>query len=130
MQLRSARLCLDCDEVHDAQQCPQCASETFAFITRWVPVPDRPQPTSERPAGQLAKPRTRTPEASSPEALGAYREMLNPGDRGGKWKTIRRGAVGLALFGIAGWMWRNNNRPEGEAADQARDDETVDQQRP
>jgi hypothetical protein len=51
-------------------------------------------------------------------------------DRGGKWKTIRRGAVGLALFGIAGWMWRNNNRPEGEAADQARDDETVDQQRP
>jgi hypothetical protein len=130
MQLRSARLCLDCDEVHDAQQCPQCASETFAFITRWVPVPDRPQQSGERLVGQVSKKRTRTPEASSPEALGAYREMLNPGEnRGGKWKTIRRGAVGLALFGIAGWMWRNNNRPEGPA-DQTSDDETTDQQRP
>ena len=27
--------------------------------------------------------------------------------------TIRakRGAVGLALFGVAGWMWRRNARP-------------------
>ena len=63
MQLQSARLCLDCDEVHDAQQCPSCASETFAFITRWVPVPgpDRPH---KRPRSQ---------EVSSTEALGVYR---------------------------------------------------------
>src|SRR5262245_32500541 len=29
MQLRTARLCLDCEEVHEEQQCPVCASESF-----------------------------------------------------------------------------------------------------
>ena len=120
MQLRSARLCLDCDEVHDAQQCPQCASESFAFITRWVPVPDRPD-----------RPQTRAgaTEPSSPEALGAYREMLEPEPQGGKWRTIRRGAMGLALFGIAGWIWRQNNRSSAGDA-QTTDDETTNQRRP
>jgi hypothetical protein len=119
MRLQSARLCLDCDEVHDAQQCPHCASETFAFITRWVPVPDRP----ERPDRPQQRPRT--VETSSPEALGAYREMLQPdGQHGGKWRTVRRGAVGLALFGIAGWLWRQNNRPTTDDA-QANGDETT-----
>jgi hypothetical protein len=38
MQLNVARLCLDCEEIHDdAQRCPVCASETFAYLTRWVP---------------------------------------------------------------------------------------------
>lgn len=37
MQLNVARICLDCEEVHDAQRCPVCASETFAYLTRWVP---------------------------------------------------------------------------------------------
>jgi hypothetical protein len=37
VQLPSARLCLNCEEVHDAQTCPVCASETFAYLTRWVP---------------------------------------------------------------------------------------------
>ena len=124
MRLQSARLCLDCDEVHDAQQCPHCASETFAFLTRWVPVPDRP----ERPD----RPQKRGPavETPSPEALGAYREMLQPESRsGGKWRTIRRGAMGLALFGIAGWIWRQNN-PAGADGTQATDDETSNQRRP
>jgi hypothetical protein len=107
MQLQSARLCLDCDEVHDAQQCPLCASESFAFITRWVPVPDRADRLQKRP---------RAPEVPSPDTLGAYREMLHPDEnRGGKWRTIRRGAVGLALFGIAGWLWRNNQPPGADA---------------
>ena len=37
MQLNVARLCLDCEEVHGSQSCPKCASETFAYLTRWVP---------------------------------------------------------------------------------------------
>lgn len=110
MQLRSARLCLDCDEVHDAQQCPACASESFAFITRWVPVPDRLQT------------RSRSVEPSSTEALGVYREILHPEVKpGGKWRTVRRGAVGLALFGIAGWLWRQNAQSNGEAGTAAED---------
>jgi hypothetical protein len=107
MQLRSARLCLDCDEVHDAQQCPICTSESFAFITRWVPVPDRGDRGSQRP---------RLPEPSSPETLGAYREMLQPEQHmSGTWRVLGRSAVGLALFGVAGWLWRQNNRPAAES---------------
>jgi hypothetical protein len=37
MQLTVARLCLDCEELHDSQQCPRCASEAFAYLTNWVP---------------------------------------------------------------------------------------------
>jgi hypothetical protein len=93
MQLRTARVCLDCEEVHDSQQCPTCASETFAFLTRWVPVPERrtrPRPTTE-PANR--------------ETVDTYREMLAP-QRSTGWSVIRRGALGLAIFGVAGWMWR------------------------
>ncbi len=41
MQLRLARVCLNCEEVHEAQNCPVCASETYAFLKKWVPVEDR-----------------------------------------------------------------------------------------
>jgi len=104
MQLRTARLCLDCDEVHEAQQCPACASETFAFLTRWVPVPER-QPK-----------RSRATEVDSPETVNTYRELLQPRVEppGGVWRTVRRGAVGLALFGVAGWIWRQSGRPNAE----------------
>jgi len=128
MQLQSARLCLDCDEVHDGQRCPHCASETFAYITRWVPVPDRPDRPDRVDRSDRPQTRARTPEPSSPETLGAYREMLLPDQQGsGKWKTIRRGAVGLALFGIAGWLWRQNR--SGDEPDQTTGDEPSQQQR-
>jgi hypothetical protein len=42
MQLRTARLCLDCDHVHETQQCPVCASEALAFMTRLGLPPERP----------------------------------------------------------------------------------------
>src|SRR5215470_15723421 len=41
MQLRDARLCLDCEELHTEDRCPLCASEAFAFVTRWLPVDER-----------------------------------------------------------------------------------------
>jgi hypothetical protein len=97
MQLRTARLCLDCEEVHDAQQCPVCASETFAFITRWVPVPER-----------RARPR---PVEAPSETATAYREMLEPTPGATPWRAIRRGAVGLALVGVAGWLMRRTDDP-------------------
>jgi hypothetical protein len=94
MQLRTARLCLDCEEVHDAQQCPVCASETFAYLTRWVPVPERRQ-------------RPRPVEPAGSETATAYREIMHPPPTT-PWRAIRRGAVGLALFGVAGWLWRRS----------------------
>ncbi len=41
MQLRKARLCLDCEELHDQRRCPVCASGTFAYLTQWMPAPER-----------------------------------------------------------------------------------------
>ena len=41
MQLRRARVCLDCEEVHEAQSCPVCASEAFAYLRTWVQVEER-----------------------------------------------------------------------------------------
>src|SRR5262245_16819432 len=90
MQLRMARLCLDCEEVHDAQQCPLCASETFTYLTRWVPAPER-------------RARARPQEQAPSETATAYREMLHPTPHS-PWRAVRRGAVGLALFGVAGWL--------------------------
>src|SRR5258705_11052910 len=81
MQLRVARLCLDCEEIHEAQQCPACASETFAFLTRWVPAPERrSKPRSAQPAPQPAP--SRLPSRGKVVGL----SMAGPGLlRGGRW---------------------------------------------
>lgn len=98
MQLRNARLCLDCEEVHDAQQCPLCASETFAFVTRWVPAPER-------------RGRPRAPEPTHPDDLQTYRMLLEPEPQPSSgWTLVKRGALGLAVFGVAGWIWRKDLR--------------------
>jgi hypothetical protein len=37
MRLTTARLCLDCEEIHHDELCPACASETSVYLTRWIP---------------------------------------------------------------------------------------------
>jgi len=86
MQLRVARLCLDCEEVHDAQQCPVCASETFAYLVRWVPVPERRSP----PRAAAARPARRP----SPKT------------------AIGFGVVGLGVVGLARWFAKGRKRIE------------------
>src|SRR5215468_3368147 len=41
MQLRVARLCLDCEELHTDNTCPRCASESYAFLSNWLHVEER-----------------------------------------------------------------------------------------
>src|SRR5436305_7684187 len=41
MQLRVARLCLDCEELHADRRCPRCASASYAFLTNWLPCEER-----------------------------------------------------------------------------------------
>lgn len=93
MKLRTARLCLDCDEVHDHYRCPACTSETFAYLTRWVPEPDRPQHA----------PRATT----SPEAE-VYRELVGDDNNGAPSRRGRRllkqGVVSVAAVGVLGWL--------------------------
>ena len=87
MQLRRARLCIDCEEIHEAQQCPSCASETFAYLTRWVPAP-------ERPVAARAFPPPRVP---SPKVVIGY------------------GVVGLAAMGVVRWLMSGKKHLEDAA---------------
>src|SRR4051812_35248319 len=41
MQLRVARLCLDCEELHTESRCPRCISEHYAMVSTWLPVEER-----------------------------------------------------------------------------------------
>jgi hypothetical protein len=92
MQLRLARLCLDCEEIHDAQQCPACASETFAYLTRWVPAPER-----------RSKVRPVQPPPATPTRL------PNPG------KVVGLSVAGLGLLGIVRWLAKGRQAIERAA---------------
>src|SRR5205085_11558696 len=98
MRLSNARLCLDCDEVHDELKCPVCASESFAFIKRWVTTGEKRQrPAAAGPAPLDEKARSETVET--------YRALLsgNGERRLTTTQLLRGGAVGLAVLGVAGW---------------------------
>jgi hypothetical protein len=85
MQLRVARLCLDCEEVHDDYRCPICASDHFTYLTRWVPAPER----RERPR----------PAAPPPPELEVYRQLVTPEKRG---RFFARALVGLGAASVFG----------------------------
>ncbi len=91
MRLHEARLCLDCDEVHQDGICPVCGSESFAYISRWVPVPDTER-ARRPPAGEDAE---------------VYRELLADEPAPRKRRTLRGGLLGLTALGVAGWAFRS-----------------------
>jgi hypothetical protein len=92
VQLRIARLCLDCEEVHDEYRCPACASDHFSYLTKWVPVPERP----DRPR------RARPPEEPRPE-VDVYRQLLRGEPAPRKGRLVSRTLMGLgAAAGLAG----------------------------
>ena len=92
MQLRVARLCLDCEEIHDQQTCPLCSSESFAYISRWVPAPERQMKPHELP---------------SPQTADVYRQLLDSNNQqAGARRWVKRGILGLGVAALAGWAWR------------------------
>jgi hypothetical protein len=105
MRLAEARLCLDCDEIHTDAHCPVCASESFAFIKRWVNTGEK------RPRSAPAA--VKNEEAA--ETLATYRALLGANDepRSAVTRFLRGGAVGLALLGAAGWLVQRNLRQGG-----------------
>ena len=97
MQLRVARLCLDCEEIHDRQTCPLCSSESFAYISRWVPAPER---------------RTQPRELPSPDTADIYRQLLDANNqKTGARRWVKRGILGLGVAAIAGWAGAGRQRP-------------------
>jgi hypothetical protein len=79
---------VDCEEVHDQQRCPVCASESFAYLTRWVPVEERRQRRARPVIAPEEKPVTM------------------------RWAT--RGAVGLAAIALGRWVWQTTRRSDSE----------------
>jgi hypothetical protein len=88
MHLREARLCLDSEELHVADRCPRCASDAFAFVTRWIPV-------AERRAARRPPPRPAPPSRLASLARG--------------------GVTGMVLVAAARWLWRFTGPDEKEA---------------
>ena len=84
VQLRTARLCLDCEEIHADQQCPVCSSEAFGYVTRWVPA-------DERRVRRLPSATKVTPEKTTIA----------------RW--VQRGVVGLAVVAASRWWWLSNS---------------------
>jgi hypothetical protein len=100
MRLGIARLCLDCEEVHDADRCPVCGSETFAFLKRWV-KPAAPPLKASPP------PRQDTSAAERVEHVDAYEQLLKPErQRSRNGRLIAGGALGLAAVGLTRLAWR------------------------
>jgi len=90
---------MDCEEIHDVQTCPVCGSETFAFISRWIPAP-----TERR-----RRPRPVEPEKTM--TVNTYRELLSPTNPppSGVARWLRRGAVGVAALTAVGWAWQRRS---------------------
>ena len=108
MKLDAARLCLDCEEIHESQICPICSSEAFAYLTRWV------QPSVKREAGRSAMERppdvaARGAHTRTPEQVEAYRQLLEGKPRR-RSNIVTGGVLGLAAVSLAGWALRASTR--------------------
>jgi hypothetical protein len=109
MRLDDARLCLDCEEIHEEQHCPACGSEAFGFLTRWI------QSTSPSRASMGHVPASTHGRANpTQDHLAAWRQISDgtvPGPVRGK-KIVTRSLLGLAAMGIAGWAWAKTSKDE------------------
>jgi len=108
MQLSVARLCLDCHEVHEDERCPQCTSEAFAFMSRWIKLD---KPPTRRP--------TRPPiDQSTIEKLDTYKQILNPPPPSSRTKRwLRNGSLLIIAGAMARWGWQMAQREANGSAD-------------
>jgi hypothetical protein len=88
MQLRIARLCIDCEEIHDSLQCPVCASEAFEYVTRWIPARE----------GRVQK-----------------RPVVPPAPPPNKGKLVGYGILGLGIVGLTQWFVKGRKMIEDAA---------------
>lgn len=118
MRLDDARLCLDCEEIHEEQECPACGSEAFGFLTRWIQstAPATPRPAAPQAARLAERPAPAAARANQREQLAAWRQLVSgePADVPGRGrKIVTRSLLGLAAAGLAGWVW-SKSAPEDE----------------
>jgi len=102
MKLSAARLCLDCEEIHDAQICPACTSETFAYLTRWVPSPEPFRHRTQPPSNEAE----------------IYQRLIDgPLPSRGGGRLFKQGLIGLTAVGMFGWLWRSSSRTDEKEQD-------------
>ena len=77
--------------------CPVCGSESFTYISRWIPTPETERPL--RPSSAQAD---------------VYKELLTDTPSRGR-RLLRGGLLGLTALGVAGWAWRSS-RANGKPA--------------
>jgi hypothetical protein len=111
MKLDAARLCLDCDEIHEEQNCPSCSSEAFAFVTRWVKTSGEHR--VERRAAPVVQQPTTVHPARTPEQIEAYRQLIEGKPETGTGRgLLTKGVFGIAAVSLLGWAWRSRSRPD------------------
>jgi hypothetical protein len=116
VQLRVARVCLDCEEIHDQQTCPVCASETFAYISRWVPSPERRKtPTEPAPPGADPEAAPTTPRTRLEDIAEVRRELRDATAPPGKSRKVAYGVAGVAAAVLAGYWYRGRRKLEDAA---------------
>ena len=92
MQLRVARLCLDCEELHAEDRCPKCISEHYAMLTTWLPVEERRKFRRTGRSGSTARRR------GVPGMIDAVARWIRGGevlDAPPRWATRRDDLAGL-----------------------------------
>jgi hypothetical protein len=107
MKLDAARLCLDCDEIHEEQICPACSSEAFAFLTRWVKTSGEHRVERRAAPVQPVVQQAVTHQHRTPEQIEAFRQLIEgkPEPAGGRG-LMTKGVMGLAAVSLLGWAWR------------------------
>ncbi len=129
MKLDAARLCLDCDEVHEEQICPACSSEAFAFLTRWVqPAIEREQRvTDARPRlpAAAAAGEERPAPVRTPEQVAAYRQLLSGAPAPRRQEQKQRGEEEGTLRGRLQGTSQELERRPGLARHETAQTETV-----
>ena len=109
MRLDNARLCLDCEEIHEEQVCPTCGSEAFGFLTRWIKAKRDPADTSSQPPRPLpGRHRVETTVSRPPptvEQVEAWRRIVEGAPAASPGRVVARSLLGLTAMGLAGWAW-------------------------
>lgn len=105
MQLRVARLCLDCEELHVDPKCPRCASERYAFLTNWLPSEERRK-----------WPRARAAAETAPRGVRGFIEALARWHRGERTHEVATGPLTRASDHAARLRFDEPASPRHEAA--------------
>ena len=122
MRLDDARLCLDCEEIHDEQECPSCGSEASAFLKRWIKTTGNGSQRRRDVAAPPPGPSLRQPPAE--DQLDAWRRIVEGRPAApGKGKLVVRSLVGLAAMGLAGWAWSRTGSGGSGGSKGSKDDE-------